>query len=122
MEFYQICTKIAFVATKKLRSDLESPHFLTFSAKCQEFKIGVRDGHGKSRNGHGKVMEKYFVKSVGTLNETTCSSCVELRICKRSVSCRSKMWFGISYKYRVLFETPFQCSVCLLLMLSLHCV
>ena len=26
-----------------------------------------RDSHGKSRNGHGKVMEKYFVKSVETL-------------------------------------------------------
>ena len=32
--------------------------------KC---KIGKRDGHGQSRNGHGKVIEKYFVKSVGTL-------------------------------------------------------
>ena len=26
-----------------------------------------RDGHGKLRNGRGKVMNKYFVKSVGTL-------------------------------------------------------
>ena len=47
--------------------DLESPHFLTFSAKRGEFKIGGRDGHGKSGNGYGKVMDKYFVKSVGTL-------------------------------------------------------
>ena len=31
------------------------------------FKIWAKDGHGKSINGHGKVMEKYFVKSVGTL-------------------------------------------------------
>ena len=38
-----------------------------FSAKCRECKIRKRDGHGKSRNGHGKVMEKYFVKCVGTL-------------------------------------------------------
>ena len=38
-----------------------------FSAKRQKFKIAERDGHGKSRNGHGKFMEKYFVKSVGTL-------------------------------------------------------
>ena len=37
------------------------------TAKRREFKIGERDGHGKSRNGHGKVMEKYIVKSVGTL-------------------------------------------------------
>ena len=38
-----------------------------FSAKCRERKIGKRDGHGKSGNGHGKVMEKYFLKYVGTL-------------------------------------------------------
>ena len=30
-------------------------------------KIKKRDSHGKLKNGHGKVMEKYFVKSVGTL-------------------------------------------------------
>ena len=53
------------VTTKKLSSELESLHFLTFSAKRCKFKIGERDGHGKSRNGHGKVMEKYFVKSTG---------------------------------------------------------
>ena len=35
-------------------------HFLTFSAKRRKFKIEERDGHGK-------VMDKYFVKSVGTL-------------------------------------------------------
>ena len=48
------------VTTKKISSDLESPHFLTFSAKRCEFKIGDRDGHGKSRNGNGKVMEFFF--------------------------------------------------------------
>ena len=64
-KFYQIC--IFFVSTNNLRSNLESPHFLTFFAKCCECNIGKRDGHGKRRNGHGKVMEKYFVKSVGTL-------------------------------------------------------
>ena len=55
------------VTTKKLGSDRESPHFRTFDEKRREFKISERDGHGKSRNGHGEVMEKYFVKSVGTL-------------------------------------------------------
>ena len=55
------------VIAKKLSSDLESPHFLTLSANYLEYIIGERDGHGKSRNGHGKVIEKYFVKSVGTL-------------------------------------------------------
>ena len=69
------------VNTMKLSRELESPHFLMFSAKCRKFKIGERNGHGKSRNGHGKsrnghgksrnghgkVMERYFVRSVGTL-------------------------------------------------------
>ena len=56
-----------FVTIKKLTSNLESLHFLMFSAKCRVCKIGKTDGHAKSRNGHGKVMEKYFVKYVGTL-------------------------------------------------------
>ena len=60
-KLYQICT------LKKLSIDVESSHFLMFSAKCHKYKIKKRDGHGKSRNGHGKVMEKYFVKFVGTL-------------------------------------------------------
>ena len=62
---YQIC--MFFVTVKKLSSNLESPHFPMFSAKCRECKFGKRNGHGNSRNGHGKVMEKYFVKYVGTL-------------------------------------------------------
>ena len=56
-----------FVTAKKLSRNLECLHFPMFSAKCRKQKIGKRDGHGKSRNGHGKVMEKYFVKYVGTL-------------------------------------------------------
>ena len=56
-----------FVTAKKLSSTLESLRFPTFSAKCHKYKIGKREGHGKSRNGHGKVMEKSFVKYVGTL-------------------------------------------------------
>ena len=59
---------IFLVTTKKLSSNLESLHFPMFSAKRHKCKIGKRDGHGKSRNGHGKVMEKCFVKSVGTLH------------------------------------------------------
>ena len=62
---------IFLVNSKKLSSDLESPHFPMFSAKHCECKIGERNGHGKSRKGHGKVMDKYFVKSVGTLNPQT---------------------------------------------------
>ena len=58
-ELYQIWT--FFATTKKLSINVESPHFPTFSAKKK------RDCHGKSRNCQGKVMEKYFVKSVGTL-------------------------------------------------------
>ena len=56
-----------FVTTKKLSSNLESLHFSTFSAKCCECKIGKKDGYGKSRNGGGKVIDKYFVKCLGTL-------------------------------------------------------
>ena len=47
-----------WVTAKKLSSDLESLHFLAFSAKRRKFKIGERDGHGKLKNGHEKVMEK----------------------------------------------------------------
>ena len=47
-----------FVTTKKLSSNLESLNFPMFSAKYRECKIGKRDGYEKSRNGHGKVMEK----------------------------------------------------------------
>ena len=68
MEFYQFCPKFyQMVTTKKLGNNLESLHFPIFSAKCPECKNGERVGHGKSGNGHGKVIEKYFVKSVGTL-------------------------------------------------------
>ena len=56
------CAKFVFflVTTKKLSSDLDSPHFPMFSVKRRKCKIGKKDGQGK-------VMEKYFVKSVGTL-------------------------------------------------------
>ena len=73
MEFYQFCPHFVlnlyffWVTTKKLGRDLESLHFRSFSAKCHKFKIRERDGHGKSRNGHGKVIEKYFVNSVRIL-------------------------------------------------------
>ena len=66
-KFDQICTFV--VTAKKLSSNLESLHSPTFSAKCRECKIRKRDGHGKSRNGHVKVMERYFVKCVGTLSQ-----------------------------------------------------
>ena len=45
-ELYQICI-FSFVTTKKLGSDLESPHFLTFFAKGCDCKTKKRDGHGK---------------------------------------------------------------------------
>ena len=72
MEFYQFClwivSNLSFLSPlKKLSSNLESPHFPTFSAKCRKCKFKKRNCHGKSRNGHGKVMEKYFVNPVGTL-------------------------------------------------------
>ena len=67
-----------FVATiKKLSSVLGSPHFLTFSAKTCEANVGMKYGHGKSRNGHGKVTEKYFFKSVGTLINYTALTAIK---------------------------------------------
>ena len=60
--------------TIMLSINVESPHFLTFSVKCCECKIEKREGHGQSRNGHGKVMEKYCVKSVGNLHVKTVMS------------------------------------------------
>ena len=56
-----------FATTQKLSIDFGSPYFLTFSARHCECKINKRGGHGKLRNGYGKVMEKHLVKSVGTL-------------------------------------------------------
>ena len=66
-ELCQICMDIATTITKTSNIDVESLHFPTFSTKCRECKMEKRDGHGQLRNGQGKVMEKYFVKSVGTL-------------------------------------------------------
>ena len=51
-----------------MRQRSRKTYFRMFSTKRRELKIGERDGHGNSRNGHGKVMGKYFVKSVGTLS------------------------------------------------------
>ena len=59
MEVYQIVT------IKKLSIFF---YFQTFSAKCHKYKIQRMVGHGRSRNGQGKVRETYFVKSVGTLH------------------------------------------------------
>ena len=51
-------TLSVFATTKKVSINVESRHFPTFSTKRCECKINKRDG---------KVMEKYFAKSVGTL-------------------------------------------------------
>ena len=73
MEFYQFCPQIApnlhifFATTKKSSIHVESTHFQSVSAKCRKYKIKKTEGHGKSRNGQGKVLDKYLVKSVGTL-------------------------------------------------------
>ena len=66
MEFDQFCLQIipnlyVFTTTRKLSIGVESPQ------NAANAKIKKRDGHGKLKNGNGKVMEKYFVKSVGTL-------------------------------------------------------
>ena len=64
-ELYQICMFLPALRNQSI--DIESPHFRMFVVKRCECKIDKRDGHGKLRNGHGKVMETYFVKSVGIL-------------------------------------------------------
>ena len=56
-KLYKICK--FFANTEKLSISVER-HFSVFSAKCRECKIERRDGDGKLRNGHGKVMEKYL--------------------------------------------------------------
>ena len=63
-----------FATTEKLSLCVECPHFPMFSAKCRECNIKKRNGHGKLRNDHGEVMEKYIVKSVGTLLWFHCAS------------------------------------------------
>ena len=64
-KLYEICS--SFATTEKLSICVESLHFPVFSAKCREYKIEKRDGHVKLRKCDGKVIEKSFVKSVGTL-------------------------------------------------------
>ena len=58
-----------FATTKKLDIAVESQHFPTFSSKCRKCKMEKGDGQENLRNGHGKVMGKYFVKSLGNLNQ-----------------------------------------------------
>ena len=58
MEFYQFCppnftNSVFFATNKKLSINAESPHFPMF---CMNAK-----------SGREMVMEKYFIKSVGTL-------------------------------------------------------
>ena len=43
---------------------LDRVHFLTFANKCHNAKFEKRDGHGKSRYCHGKIMEKRILQSV----------------------------------------------------------
>ena len=46
---------------------LRNEAFSDVFGKMSRIENGGEGGHGKSRNGHGKVMEKCFVKCVGTL-------------------------------------------------------
>ena len=61
MNSHGILPPNVFCHRQEIELDLESPHFPMSSALCCECKIGKNDGHGK-------VMDKYFVKYVGTLN------------------------------------------------------
>ena len=60
-------TKFVCFFAKKLSINLEIPHFLMFSAKCCECKIVKRDGYGKSRSGHGKVIEKSWKNNLSSM-------------------------------------------------------
>ena len=60
-KFYQICC--VFFATKKLRSNLESPHFPMFLQNV----ANTTSGREMVMENQVMVMEKYLVKSVGTL-------------------------------------------------------
>ena len=51
---------------------LESPSFLQNVANA---KFEQRDGHGKLRNSHGKVMEKSCAKCVFTVNLVKGNEC-----------------------------------------------
>ena len=60
-KLYQICT--CFATTKKSSINIESLHFLTFSIKCRKKKLRKETVMENQET----VMEKHFVKSVGTL-------------------------------------------------------
>ena len=62
MEINNFVLKMFFDPTKKLSIGVESLHCPMFSVKHSEYKIE------KIGNGQGKDMEKYFVRSVGTLS------------------------------------------------------
>ena len=64
-KFYQITTY--FAATRKFSINSASPNVPTSPQNGGNDKFEQRDGHGKLRNGHGKVMEIMWTKSVGTL-------------------------------------------------------
>ena len=57
-----------FATAKKLSIDVERVNFPMFSAKFYKCKINNKYGHGKLRNGYIKIMGKYLVKSVGSLD------------------------------------------------------
>ena len=71
-QFHQIC--IFVVTAKKLSSNLERLHFLTFSAKCRECKIRKR-WLWKIKKWSWKSHGKIFCKSCGNPG-----ACIEIRM------------------------------------------
>ena len=61
--------------TKKLSIHVEILRFQCFPQNAVNAKIDNRAGHGKLKNGCGKVMEKYFVQSLGTVELYTEMRC-----------------------------------------------
>ena len=54
---------LCFCHHKEIEQQSKKSAFSDVSAKCRKCKIGKREGHGKSRNGHGKT----FCQVCGTL-------------------------------------------------------
>ena len=56
-----------FATTKKLCINIESLHFLTFSAKCRKCIANAKSRREMVMENQETVMEKSFVKTMGIL-------------------------------------------------------
>ena len=93
------CTKFVRFYTKILSINEESLQFLASSTKCCKCKIKKRDGLEKLSNSHGKVMEKYFVKSVVD-RETTIPTGMGLT-CNILIVPTRPFWFSSTFSQTI---------------------